>query len=121
MEIFPLPYLRDFSGKSKYATTKVVFASQKAQVQRQSVKPMKTWSFECSGLIEHLATLQAFHDSHGGNTVPFQFYDEHDVLTTVRFTDPELQYKFLKELDTASPTGSKVVGFTSNITVESVI
>lgn len=121
MEIFPLPYLRDFKKKSKHSTTSVVFQSGKKQVQRNAVKPLKTWSFQCSGLKEHQEILEAFHDAHGGNTVPFQIYNDNDELVTVRFADPELQCDLVKEIDVTSPTGSKVVGFTANINVESVI
>ena len=121
MQTFPLPYLRNFDKKTKYANTEVVFASQKSQIQRNAVNPVHTWSFECSGVIEHLAILQRFHSDHAGNAVPFYFYDDNDVQTRVRFESPELQYKLVKELDTASPTASRTVGFTANIVVKSVL
>jgi hypothetical protein len=121
MKVFPLPYVFDVDKDTTYSTTTVVFQSQKKQVQRGAIAALNTWRIQCKGDEIQLKTLEAFHDSVGGNADPFLFYNEDGVQIAARFAEPKLSKKLFREFTLDNPTHGNVVGFTANITIESVI
>lgn len=79
---------------------------------------MTQWKIQCKGTNEQRHTLESFHASMGGNTRVFYFYDENLVQRTVRFTEPKLSIKAIRDFTTSNETHGTVVGFTAEITLE---
>lgn len=101
-----------------YATRTVTFESQKKQVQQVAVNPMTQWKIQCRGTDEQRKTLESFHARCGGNTRVFYFYDENMDQRTVRFAEPKLSTKVIRDFSDANVTNGTVVGFTAEITLE---
>lgn len=120
MLTFPLKYMFDVDKELEIASTTVIFASKKKQVQQNSIGAQTTWVFHCRGDNTQRKTLENFYLNINGNVQPFYFTDEDGVQQTVRLVDPKFKYKLLREF-TYNNTGGTVVGFTADITVEKVL
>ena len=118
---FPLPYLFDVEETSTYATTTIVFSSQKKQVQRHGVNPLETWKIDLKGTPAQKTTLKDFWDSIGGNAGKFLFVDPDGNTRTCRFSDNKLTIVDKREFNASSDTHGTIVGFTCETTVEVVL
>ncbi len=119
---FPLPYdfREDIEETSAYATRSVTFESQKRQVQRMAIDPLRTWKITCKGNASQRLILKSFHDSVGGNSSVFYFVDPDGVTRTCRFADPKLTMTDIREY-TSGSTGGTIVGFISEIVIETAL
>ncbi len=118
---FPLPYKFDVDRELTFATKTVVFNSNKKQVQQLSINPISTWKINIKGTPEQLDILTRFFNAQGGNTKGFIFIDENGNDVTVRFAEPKLTTKIIRNFDVGSPTRGYVVGFDATVTLESVL
>lgn len=118
METFPLPYLFDVDKDTTFATRSIIFESQRKQVQQLAVNPMIQWKIQCKGSIDDLDTLEAFHHRMAGNTKVFYFTDDRLVQRKVRFAEPKLSRKLIREFSTTNVTHGIVVGFVADIVLE---
>lgn len=118
LPVFPLPYLFDVEETSTYATTTIVFNSQKKQVQRHGINPLRTWKIELKGTPAQKQTLLSFWDSIGGNAGTFSFVDPDGNTQTCRFSDNKLTITDKREFNTSSDTHGVIVGFTCEAIVE---
>lgn len=115
---FPLKYTFDVEETSTYATTTVTFSSQKKQIQRNAINPLRQWKIQCKGNTAQRLQLKNFHDSVGGNSSVFYFVDPDGVQRKCRFAEPKLTLNDIREFDPTSLTGGTIVGFTAEIVVE---
>jgi phage-related protein len=124
METFPLPYsFRDgIKEEIAYATTEVVFASGKKQVQRHAVNPMKKYKIVVKGTPEQRQTLVDFHKKMGGNTGVFLFVNPEGTTVNCRFSGGSLNIENITDYDpTNTVTFEKIVGFTAEASVETAL
>ncbi len=121
MLTFPLPYVFGVSKDIEFKTTSVVFQSGKKQVQQNSVNPLITWKIACRGSDEQRKILENFHKTVGGNTQSFHFIDENLEQRTVRFSEPKLSIKVIRDFSNVNEIHGTVRGFTADITLELVL
>ena len=118
---FPLPYIADVTETTAYATKTVVFSSQKKQVQRQGINPLRTWKISCRGTPAERLAFKTFLDNVGGNSEKFYFIDPDGVTQICRFSGNSTEIKDLREFDITSPTHGVIVGWTAELTIENVL
>jgi len=121
MDTFPLKYTFSVDEGMKFNNTVVTFDSQKKQVQQHGVNPIETWKIQCRGTDTDRQTLKNFWKAHGGNAIPFYFYDPDGAQRIVRFGTDQYTGQAIREFDTTSPTNGTVVGFTATIDIELVL
>ena len=121
MQTFPLPYVFEIKKKSKYFNTTVTMQSKLKQIQRTAIGILRTWDIVCKGDNDERELLEAFYDEMYGISGKFIFYNENNEAITARFASDEPEYNLIREFSTTEVTHGVVVGFTANLSIESVI
>lgn len=115
---FPLPYIADVDETSTFATTSVVFSSQKKQVQRKSIVPLDSWKITIKGDVAERDILKTFWNNVGGNTDKFYFTDPTNTQRLCRFAENKLSITDIREFSSSSATKGTIVGFKCDATIE---
>ena len=119
--MFPLPYRFQTIVGVAYATREVVFESQNKQVQQLSINPIEDWQIDVAGDVDDYIKLHKFFKEVGGNARPFIFFDEANRPRLVRFSSNKLTITAKREWKHNNVTNGEIVGFTGNLSVETVI